>query len=109
MIVEFFVVLGLFFLSIGTIGLLRLSDTLERMHATSEATTLGVGFTVIAGAIDFYPDQIYLSAILALFFLFMTAPTGAHMIARATYREKGGKNNVSQAKLKSESTLEEFI
>jgi len=93
--IELLVILGLFFLSVGTLGLLSLSTTLERMHATSEATTLGVGFTVLAGAIEFYPDGIYLSALLALFFLFLTAPTGAHMIARATYvdekKEKTGK------------------
>ncbi len=107
MIVEFFVVLGLFFLSIGTLGLLKLSDTLERMHATSEATTLGVGFTVIAGAINFYPDQIYLSAILALFFLFMTAPTGAHMIARATYQKNS--ETVESGQDKAEKSLEDFV
>lgn len=83
--IEVFILIGMFFLAIGTLGLLKLSDSLERMHATSEATTLGVGFTVIAGAIEFYPDGAYLSAILALIFLFITAPTGAHMIARATY------------------------
>lgn len=90
--IEILVTLGLFFLSIGTLGLLKLSDTLERMHATSEATTLGVGFTVLAGAINFYPDGAYLSALLALFFLFLTAPTGAHMIARATYSKEEKKN-----------------
>lgn len=94
--IEILVVLGLFFLSVGTLGLLRLSDTLERMHATSAATTLGVGFTVLAGAIKFYPDGAYLSALLALFFLFITAPTGAHMIARATYtQEKDGEKSIS--------------
>lgn len=85
---QFLILLGLFFLGTGTLGLLRLSNTLERMHATSEATTLGVGCMVLAAAIDFYPDGIYLSALLTLFFLFLTAPTGAHMIARATYMEE---------------------
>jgi len=88
MIVDILLLLGLFFLSVGTLGLLKLSNTLERMHATSEATTLGVGFTVLAGALEFYPNGAYLSAVLALFFLFLTAPTGAHMIARATYTEE---------------------
>ena len=83
--IDLLVLLGLFFLTIGTLGLLKLSNSLERMHATSEATTLGVGFTVMAGAMKFYPNGAYLSAILALIFLFITAPTGAHMIARATY------------------------
>jgi multicomponent Na+:H+ antiporter subunit G len=101
--IEAIILLGLFFLSIGTLGLLKLSDTLERMHATSEATTLGVGFMVLAGAIEFYPDGIYLSALLALFFLFLTAPTGAHMIARATYVEEKG------SKCDSRTSLKDFV
>jgi multicomponent Na+:H+ antiporter subunit G len=100
--IEILILLGLFFLSIGTLGLLKLSNTLERMHATSEATTLGVGFMVLAGAVEFYPDGIYLSAILALFFLFLTAPTGAHMIARATYAEEQDEEN-------PEASLNDFV
>jgi|APHM01.1.fsa_nt_gi monovalent cation/proton antiporter, MnhG/PhaG subunit len=100
---QVLVVIGLFFLSIGTLGLIKLSDTLERMHATSEATTLGVGFIVLAGVVDFYPNGIYLSAILVLVFLFITAPTGAHMIARATYVQN------KQKKEESSKTLREFI
>ena len=103
---ELLIILGLFFLSIGTIGLLKLSNTLERMHATSEATTLGVGFMVLAGAVDFYPNGIYLSALLTLFFLFLTAPTGAHMIARATYiKDKEGENTKPGAL----TSIKEFV
>lgn len=40
-----------------------------------------------SGAVKFYPSGAYLSALLALLFMFMTAPTGAHMIARSTYRQ----------------------
>lgn len=93
--IEFMVFLGLFFLSIGALGLVTLSSTLERMHATSEATTLGVGFMVAAGAMEFYPNGIYLSAILTLLFLFLTAPTGAHMIARATYNQRRDQEKIT--------------
>lgn len=103
---EILIVLGLFFLSIGTLGLLKLSNTLERMHATSEATTLGVGFIVLAGAIDFYPNGIYLSAILVLVFLFITAPTGAHMIARATYIENKEKEKEGN---EGSKTLRDYV
>lgn len=104
--IEAILALGLFFLSIGTLGLLRLSGTLERMHATTEATTLGVGFVVLAGALQFYPDGAYLSALLALVFLFLTAPTGGHMIARADYlknKDEGEKKDTSG------KTLEDFV
>lgn len=85
--IEALVTVGLFFLTVGTLGLVRLPETLNRMHATSKASTLGVGFTLLAGAVKFYPNGVYLSAILAMFFMFLTAPTGAHLIARAAYRQ----------------------
>lgn len=100
--IEILISLGLFFLAIGTLGLLKLSNTLERMHATSEATTLGVGFMVLAGAVEFYPNGIYLSSLLALFFLFLTAPTGAHMIARATYTQEKDERT-------PEASLNDFV
>jgi multicomponent Na+:H+ antiporter subunit G len=103
--IEILILLGMFFLSIGTLGLLKLSDTLERMHATSEATTLGVGFIVLAGAVNFYPDGVYLSALLVLIFLFLTAPTGAHMIARSTH--VGNKDD--EERHKSSRTLRDFL
>lgn len=90
--IEIIVLVGVFFLGIGTLGLIRFPGTLNRMHATSKSATLGVGFVAIAAAIEFYPDGSYLSALLTLFFLFMTAPTGAHLIARATYQEEEEKS-----------------
>jgi multicomponent Na+:H+ antiporter subunit G len=40
------VVGGLFFLA-GTVGMLRLPDTLTRLHALTKADTLGLGFTTL--------------------------------------------------------------
>jgi multicomponent Na+:H+ antiporter subunit G len=37
---------ALFFLA-GTIGMLRLPDTLTRLHALTKADTLGLGFTTL--------------------------------------------------------------
>lgn len=86
--IEILIALGLFFLSVGTLGLIRLPGTFNRMHATSKATTMGTGLILIAGAVNFYPEGAAFQAIIALIFLFITAPTGAHMIARATYYQE---------------------
>ncbi|MFQ3308475.1 MAG: multicomponent Na+:H+ antiporter subunit G [Candidatus Nanohaloarchaea archaeon] len=91
MMEDIFVMIGLFFLTVGTIGLLRFPGTLNRMHATSKATTLGTGLILVAGAVHFYPRGAALQALIALVFLFITAPTGAHLIARATYYENQKK------------------
>lgn len=96
---ELLIATGLFFLTVGTIGLIRLPGTMNRMHATSKATTMGTGLILIAGALHFYPGSASLQAVIALVFLFITAPTGAHLIARATYykdqkEQKSGRENL---------------
>jgi len=93
MIVEILVILGLFFLSVGTIGLIRLPDVYNRMHATSKATTLGASSILLAGCIEFLPHGTGLTALVTIGFLFITAPTGAHLIARATYNSDGNPSD----------------
>lgn len=39
---------GVFFLSVGTLGLLRLGDLHSRIHALTKADTLGLGLIVLA-------------------------------------------------------------
>ena len=79
---------GLFFLLTGTIGLLRLKDVYSRMHATSKSTTFGMVGVLLAALLyfRFLGLSSGLKEILILGVLFLTAPVGAHMIARAAYR-----------------------
>ena len=87
-LVSGLLLIGLFFLLTGTFGLLRLKDVYTRMHATSKSTTFGVAGVVLAAL--FYLRYLGLSSglkeFLIVIFLFLTAPVGAHMIARAAYR-----------------------
>ena len=94
--IELIIVFGLFFLSVGTFGLIRLSGTYNRMHATSKATTMGTGLILLAGAVNFYPEKAAFQAVIAIFFLFITAPTGAHLIARATFHQQGERTGSSK-------------
>jgi multicomponent Na+:H+ antiporter subunit G len=80
------VVLGSFFLTVGTIGLLRLPDVYNRMHATSKATTLGAASMFLAGFVTFGPGGAGLTSLVGIVFLFLTAPTGAHLISQAANR-----------------------
>jgi len=77
---------GCFFLTIGTIGLLRFPDVYNRLHATSKATTLGAASVFLAGFAHFGPQGAALTALIGIVFLFVTAPTGAHMISRSAQR-----------------------
>ena len=85
-VVVALIVVGCLFVTIGTIGLLRFPNVYNRMHATSKPTTLGTATIFVAGAIYFVPEGATLTAIIGLVFLFVTVPTGAHMIARSAQK-----------------------
>jgi len=80
------VVVGSFFLAVGTLGLLRLPNVYNRMHATSKPTTLGTAAMFLAGFAQFGPGGAGLTSLVGVLFLFLTVPTGAHMIARAAQK-----------------------
>jgi multicomponent Na+:H+ antiporter subunit G len=80
------VAVGTFFLLVGVLGLVRLPTVYNRMHATSKATTLGASSMLLAAVLYFGGDGDGLAALVAIAFLFLTAPTGAHMISRAAQK-----------------------
>jgi multicomponent Na+:H+ antiporter subunit G len=80
------VVVGAFFLLIGTVGLLRFPDVYNRLHATTKAATLGAASIFLAGFVVWGPREAGLTSLVGIVFLFLTAPTGAHMISRAAHR-----------------------
>ncbi len=79
------ILLGAGFVFIGSFGLLRLRDFYSRLHAPTKATTLGVGSLLVASAVFFsHQDEgLSLHEILVTLFLFITAPVGAHLMAKA--------------------------
>ncbi len=81
-----FLVLGLFFISTGCLGLYRMPDVFCRMHATSKATTLGLVFILTASFVHLGFAEVGFKAVLAIVFAFLTAPVGAHLIAKAAYQ-----------------------
>ena len=81
-----FLLAGLFFVVVGCFGLYRMPDVFCRMHATSKATTMGLVLILIASFIHLGFTAVGLKAILAIVFAFLTAPVGAHLIARAAYQ-----------------------
>jgi|APHM01.1.fsa_nt_gi monovalent cation/proton antiporter, MnhG/PhaG subunit len=74
------------FLLIGAVGLVRLPGVFNRMHSTTEATTLGASSALLAAALHFRSGA-SLTAVFAMLFLFATAPVGAHLISRAAFEE----------------------
>ena len=104
------IVLGALFVLLGSIGLARLPDFLTRLHGPTKATTLGVGALLLASAIFFSTREggaISLHELAILFFLFITAPVTAHLLAKAAlHRQAKGPSDDPQATVTGDSLRE---
>jgi multicomponent K+:H+ antiporter subunit G len=73
---------GLFAL-IGSYGLLRLPQPMQRLHAPTKATTIGVGAALVVSALDLLPQGLVSwQEILITIFLLLTAPISALFLAK---------------------------
>ncbi|TCZ84000.1 Na+/H+ antiporter subunit G [Lysobacter sp. N42] len=90
--VELFVValiaVGTFFVFVGSLGLVKLSEFFRRLHGPTKATTLGVGCILIASIADhaLRGEGFGFRELLVTVFLFITAPISAHLVSRAALR-----------------------
>jgi len=76
---------GSVFCLVAAVGMLRLPDTLIRMHAATKAGTLGAGCILAAEAVMTADLGTTLKVAAVIVFLLLTAPVGAHLIGRAAY------------------------
>lgn len=69
---------------VGSYGLIKLKDPLQRLHAPTKATTLGIGGVLIASMIYFFAKTGHISVheLIITLFLFLTAPITANFIAK---------------------------
>ena len=80
---------GAGFILIGSIGLARLPDVFSRLHGPTKATTLGIGGLLLGSVLHSAASgQVSVHELLVVAFLFLTAPVGAHLIARAALHAK---------------------
>jgi multicomponent K+:H+ antiporter subunit G len=84
-LIAFHIILGAFFIFVGSYGMIKLPELMSRLHGPSKATTLGVGGFLVGSMIHFGATEGRLSIqeILITFFLFITAPVTAHFVAKA--------------------------
>ena len=83
----FLILLGTVLMLIAGIGLVRMPDLFLRMSASTKAATLGSASLLLAAALHFGELSITAQITATIFFLFSTAPVGAHIIGRAAYRK----------------------
>lgn len=82
-----FVVIGIIFMLVGSIGILRLPDFYSRTHAVSKSDTLGIMFVIIGLVIYEGFTQSSLKLLLIVLFIALANPVGTHALARAAYKK----------------------
>lgn len=88
LLVAFCLLSGAFFMLVAAIGILKLPDLYQRLHASSKAATLGVALLLLGAAVHSGDMGILLRCIMAIVFFMLTAPVGAHLITRAAYKHE---------------------
>ena len=79
LVADLVLLVGLFFIAAGVVGVLRLPDFYTRLHALGKSDTLGVALTV--GALALRSGATLTSLKILLIVAFVT-----HAIGRAAYR-----------------------
>lgn len=89
-VVSIMVLVGAFFTFVGSVGFIKLPDFFMRLHGPTKATTLGVGSMLIASSVYFSSKngEVSLHEVLITLFLFISAPVGAHLMAKAALHIK---------------------
>ncbi len=77
---------GFFFCSVGVLGVIRMPDSLTRLHASGKVATLGL-FGLLVGAALLMPSTWLRLLALGLFVL-LTSPVATHAIAASVYRRR---------------------
>jgi multicomponent K+:H+ antiporter subunit G len=87
-VIAFFLVIAGIFGIVGSFGMIKLTETMQRLHAPTKATTLGVGGVLIASMLYFFlvKGDFSFHELMITLFLFLTAPISAHFIAK-TYMQ----------------------
>lgn len=77
------IVAGIFFLSIGALGFVRLPDAFCRMHVTGVLDTLGAPLVILGAAVHLGAELVSIKLALAVLFLTATSPLIGHLLGRA--------------------------
>lgn len=79
------IIVGVLFVVIGAVGLLRLPDFYIRISAITKAATVGVACIMIGVALYYNEMSMAFKAFAVILFLLITSPIAAHIIGRAAY------------------------
>lgn len=79
--------MGLFFMLVGGVGVVRLPDVYHRLHAASKCSTLGLLGLVLAAMLHVGTLAVITKSIAVIGFAFVAVPVGSHILAKAAHRD----------------------
>jgi multicomponent Na+:H+ antiporter subunit G len=82
------ILIGVVFMFIASIGLLRFPDFYIRMSAITKGATMGLGLILSGLGIYFNKPDLFLKVVLIIGFTLLTSPVAAHVISRTAVRNK---------------------
>ncbi len=77
------IVAGLFFMLVGSLGVLRMPDIYTRLHAAGMTDTMGAGFLILGMCFQAGLHLLTLRLVIVYGFLLFTSPISTHALARA--------------------------
>lgn len=80
-----FIIIGLFFMVVGAVGLVRLPDFYTRAHASGKCDTLGEGMMLIGFMLYEGLSLITVKLLLLVIFIFISSPTAVHALVNVAY------------------------
>lgn len=79
-------ILGVLFMLLAAVGIVRMPDVFMRLQASSKASTLGIGAVLLALAVHFADLATSLRAAALIAFTFLTVPVAAQALGLAAHR-----------------------
>ncbi|MBP1996948.1 monovalent cation/H(+) antiporter subunit G [Paenibacillus eucommiae] len=105
-VVGILVIAGTVMTLISSLGIIRLPDVYNRAHASTKSATLGI-LCILLGAFLYFFFTHGVSSIrllLAIVFVFLTAPVAGHIIIRSAHRAK-----VKLADISVQDDLQDYL
>ena len=94
-ILSALLVIGGLFGLLGSVGLLKLHDTMQRLHAPTKATTVGVGAALVVSMLyALTQGRVSWHELLITLFLLLTAPITGNLLAKAHMHSRMRKDDL---------------
>jgi multicomponent Na+:H+ antiporter subunit G len=78
--------IGVLFMVLGAVGIVRMPDVFMRLQASSKAATLGIGSILLAVALEFGDLTAVVRSLAFILFTWLTVPVAAHALGLAAHQ-----------------------